>query len=162
MKTIVIVLVFLAAGYLWYRNMDGPSTDGPLPPITDPYYAEIRASNNFDGREIEVALFGKAVNESDCLDGVKRGWANIVKACPSCKAEPPTCVKELPTRYSRLFEDVPIANTYLSATSGNMRERDVRVVVYGVTDEEGLQMCEAMHKEMTKNYTGPIHCVAPK
>jgi hypothetical protein len=49
----------------------------------------------------------------------------------------------------------------LSGTAGSEHERDIRVVVYGLTDQEGMVICEAMRKELTKNFVGPAHCVSP-
>ena len=54
----------------------------------------------------------------------------------------PECQAQLPPRYARLFDDEPIPSTYLSASAGNAGERDGRLVVYGLTDQEGAAMCE--------------------
>ena len=161
MKKILIILALLFAGYLWYDHAhDGPVVDKP-PVATDPYYLEVRATNDIGGREIELALFARALNERDCDRGRNAGWSNITKACPTCKAQPASCSKELTPRYARLFDDVSIPSVYLSGTAASERERDLRVVVYGLTDEEGMSVCEMLRKELRKNYVGPTHCVRP-
>jgi hypothetical protein len=160
MKTMLIILALLVAGYLWYDHARGDKPNKP-PVVTDPYYLEVRASNVVGGREIELALFARALDERDCDTGTKAGWASVAKACPTCTAQAPKCSKELPPRYARLFDDVPIPSAYLSGTAGSERERDIRVVVFGLTDQEGMVICEAMRTELSKNYGGATHCVNP-
>ena len=160
MKTVLIILVLLVAGYYWYEHHSGPAAD-KAPVATDPYYFEVRATNVINGRELEFALFARALNERDCANATNAGWSSIAKACPTCKQQAPKCSKELPTRYARLFDDVPIPSAYLSGTAATERERDLRVVLYGLTDEEGVVICEAMRTELKKNYVGPTHCVKP-
>jgi len=161
MKNMLIILALLVAGYLWYDHQKGAQSTNKPPVVTDPYYMEVRASNTIGGREIELALFARALNERDCENGTHAGWASITKTCPTCTARAPKCSKELPPRYARLFDDVPIPSAYLSGTAASERERDIRVVVYGLTDDEGMVICEAMRKELTKNFTGATHCVKP-
>lgn len=161
MKVVLIILVLLVAGYFWYEHDSAPPVSGP-PVVTDPWYAEIRGTNNVsEGRDVELALFARALNEKDCLDGTRNGWANFARTCPTCTSEAPKCMKELPPRYARLFDDVPIASAYLSGTAATAHERDIRVVVYGLTDTEGVTVCELMRKELRKNFTGATHCVEP-
>ncbi len=164
MKVALIIIVLIAAGYLWYdySRETAAAASGP-PVITDPWYAEIRASNPIPGtdRDIEVALFARTKSEAECMRGTQREWGNILKDCPTCKTETPKCTRELSPRYARLFEDVQIPSAYLSATAAAPRERDLRLVIYGLTDEEGVAVCELMRKELEKNYTGASHCVEP-
>ena len=71
----------------------------------------------------------------------------------------PRCQDELPARYARLFDDEPIASPYLSANAGRASERDGRIVIYGLTDDEGAAVCEAMRKVVDQNYQGDTYCV---
>jgi hypothetical protein len=41
-----------------------------------------------------------------------------------------------------------------------LRERDMRIVIYGPTDQQGIQACEILHAEVAKTYTKPADCVA--
>lgn len=160
MKTILIILALVVAGYFWYDHLKDARADKP-PVATDPWYLELRATNQVGGREIEMALFARALSERDCNQGERADWASISKACPTCRAQPPRCAKNLPPRYARLFDDVAIPSAYLSASAGAEKERDLRLVVYGLTDQEGVQLCEMMRKELAKTYVGPSHCVSP-
>jgi hypothetical protein len=161
LRTLLIILVLLIAGYYWYGHSSSGPAPNKAPVATDPHYLEVRASNVIGGREIEFALFARALNERDCANGTNAGWASITRSCPTCTAQAPRCSKELPPRYARLFDDVPIPSAYLSGTAGSEHERDIRVVVYGLTDQEGMVICEAMRKELAKNFVGPTHCVNP-
>jgi hypothetical protein len=161
LRTLLIIVALLVAGYFWYqRGENDPAANKP-PVVTDPYYLEVRASNVIGGREIDFALFARALNERDCANGTNAGWASITKSCPTCTAQAPKCSKELPSRYARLFDDKPIPSAYLSGTAANEHERDIRVVVYGLTDQEGELICESMRKELSKNFVGATHCVKP-
>ncbi|HTU66048.1 MAG TPA: hypothetical protein VMF52_08870 [Steroidobacteraceae bacterium] len=163
MKTVLVILALLVAGFLIYRYTPGEiAENAKLPTITDPWYAEVRATNDSNGREIDVAMFARAIDEADCRNGSKAGFTNIRKACPTCVAQEPKCSKELPPRYARMFDDEPISSAYLSAHSGSIRERDVRLVVYGLTDEEGMNVCEILRTELSRNYVGPTQCIAPR
>ena len=62
--------------------------------------------------------------------------------------------------YARLFDDVPIASPYLAANAGRASERDGRIVVFGLTDAEGMAVCESMRKTVAEKYRGDTDCVA--
>jgi hypothetical protein len=52
-----------------------PTGDPNKPPVaTDPHYLKMRASNVVGGREIEFALFARALDEHDCANGTPAGW----------------------------------------------------------------------------------------
>jgi len=114
---------------------------------------------NVQGREIEMAVFARMADESDCTLRALLSWSNALKACPTCTLTPAKCQAQLPARYSRLFNDEPIPSTYLSATAGKADERDGRVVVFGLTDQEGEVICEQMRTVILKEYRGTAHCV---
>jgi hypothetical protein len=160
LRTLLIIVALLVAAHFWYEHSHGPGSN-KAPVATDPHYLEVRATNVVGGREIEFALFARALHERDCANGTRAGWASITKACPTCTSQPPRCSKELPARYARLFDDAPIPSAYLSGTAGSEHERDIRVVVYGLTDQEGVAICEAMRTELAKNFVSATHCVNP-
>jgi hypothetical protein len=160
LKTLLIIVVLLIAGYFWYGHLKGGANKPPV--ATDPWYMEVRATNVVEGREIEMALFARALDEHDCQTGANADWgAGVRRTCPTCVTKAPKCSKELSPRYARLFDNEPIPSAYLSATAATARERDLRMVVYGLTDEEGMGICEILRKELTKNFTGPTRCIKP-
>jgi len=157
MKSLVVLLVFGTAAYFGWQKFSGA---GAPPVIEDPVYAEIRGTANIQDREIEMVLFGRASSDDDCRVRARRSLENALKACPSCQMQPVSCSSELPSRYARLFDDVPIPSTYLSLTAGAADERDARIVVYGLTDAEGALMCNLLREMTLKNFRGTAHCVA--
>jgi hypothetical protein len=78
-----------------------------------------------------------------------------------CQLQEPKCHAELAPRYARLLDDVPIHSAYLSATRNSSLERDGRLVVYGLTGEEGMMACRMMKAELDKEYKGTTKCIAP-
>jgi len=158
MKTFLIIVGLVVAGYFAYQKY--VKGGGPLA-ITDPVYAEMRAGTVVQGREIEMAIFVRARNQLDCSGGAREMWAAALKDCPSCTLQAPKCSDQLAPRYAKLFDDVPIPSTYLSATSGGLDERDGRIVVYGLTDAEGAIVCETLRTQLAARYRGKTHCVKP-
>jgi hypothetical protein len=155
-KTVlVLAIIGIAAWFAWKKYEEG---GGPAV-ITDPVYAEIRASVTVQNREIEMALFVRSSSELDCRTRARVSWAGALRSCETCTLAEPKCQKELPPRYARLFDDVPIPSTYLSATGGVRGERDGRLVVYGLTDKEGEYLCEMIRSKILENYKGTAHCV---
>lgn len=157
MKGLLVLVILGVLGWYAYQKY---SAGGPPRTFDNPVYGEIRVNANIANREIEMAAFLRAADDEDCRTRGERSWAKVLKACPTCVFQPVKCQKQLPPRYARLFDDVPIPSTYLSATAGARDERDGRVVFYGVTDAEGTQICEAMRTQVATEYKGTMRCVA--
>ena len=120
----------------------------------------MRGSANLGSREIEMVIFGRASSDEDCRVRARVSVEGALSACPSCQMQPVSCKNELPARYARLFDDMAIPSTYLSMTAGASDERDARLVVYGLTDQEGAYICEELRKMVLQKYRGAAHCVA--
>jgi hypothetical protein len=159
MKKLLVIAVLVAAGYfLWQRYSGG----GGPPQIEDPVYAEVRVTMESQGREIEMVLFIRSASEADCRGRARESWKGALAGCPGCNFRfEDKCHADLPPRYARLFDDVPIPSTYLSATAANSNERDGRLVVYGLTDAEGKMVCETVREQVKKEYQGTTRCIAP-
>ncbi len=157
MKGLIVVVLLAAAGYFAYQKYIG----GPPQVIEDPVYGEIRMTANVGNREIEAALFVRASGDLDCKGRGLVSWQESFEGCPSCRLQEPKCHEDLPPRYAKLFDDVPIPSAYLSATAGTAAERDGRMVVYGLTDAEGIVVCEQMKAVLGRKYEGLLACIAP-
>lgn len=157
MKKLLLLVLLVGAGYYFYHTR----TSGPPQVIEDPVYGEMRVAIDVQGREIEMALFVRATDKADCQGRGSETWKKIFDACPTCTVERVQCQAELPPRYARLFDDVPIPSAYLSATAGEAGERDGRVVVYGLNPEEGMQVCGELEKAIAKKYRGQLTCIEP-
>jgi len=154
------LLLLIASAVVFYFAWQKLSVSKGPPLIEDPVYGEMRASAEVGGREIEMALFARMADEQDCKLRARAFWEKALQDCPSCNLQPGSCKAELAPRYARLFDDVPIPSTYLSLTAGEADERDGRIVVYGLTEEEGEVVCKEMRKVVLKEYKGTAHCVA--
>ena len=158
MKSLIVAALVALVGYLAWRDYRA----GQLPEeITDPVYGEVRVSMEEQGRELEMAAFSLMPSHEECQARARKIWEDMLADCPICQMQPVQCKDELPRRYARLFEDVPIPSYYLSLSPGAAGEREARMVVYGLTDEEGKLVCEQMRKIVLGNYSGTGHCVAP-
>ncbi len=158
MKALLSTIAFVIVCYVVYKQN---SESAPPLVIDSPIYGEMRATAVFDDRELEMAVFTRASSQADCEARVRMDWEAALENCESCKLHEPVCRDQLAPRYARLFEDRPIPSAYLSATAGTSGERDGRLVVYGLTDEEGVAMCESLRTMVEQNYKGTLRCIAP-
>lgn len=154
----IIVLVLLGA-FGWFAYDHFLHDDENPQKIEDPVYAEMRMDVKAGGRELNFALFARMASEDDCRLRAERVWQAAIEGCPTCSIEIRNCQPQLPARYAKLFDDVPIPSTYLSLTRGSKLERDGRLVVYGLTAAEGTAICEQMRQQFARSYTGEIACV---
>lgn len=158
MKQLLVLVALGVIGYLaWQKYQRG----GPPAPIEHPIYTELRVTTTIEGREIEMAAFGRMPDMRECQLRGEKYWTEKLEHCPSCQLQPAKCQETLPPRYARLFDDVPIPSTYLSLSPGQEGEREARLVVYGLTDQEGAVICEGMKSLILEKYEGTGHCVAP-
>jgi len=155
MRTILVLAALAAIGYYFYSRPQG----GPVE-ITDPVYAEIRIEMPIASRQIDFVLFGKMADEEDCRMRADLTWGKMVEDCANCRLTVSTCKADLEPRYKRLFDDSPINSAYLTFTRGEPGERDGRMVIWGVTTEEGNALCEQARNEFKKKYQGVVTCVA--
>lgn len=156
MKKLILLLLVIGAAYYSYQHRQDPNNPEQ---IDKPVYAELRVTLNAPGREIEMALFAAMASEEDCKTRTQLVWDNVISACTQCSSQVKECRTELPARYAKLFANEPIASTYLSFTHGAKTERDGRMVIYGLTTQEGNLLCEQMKQQFAARYTGKLLCV---
>ncbi len=160
MKTLLVLLALGLVGFMAYKKFTAaPFTPGA--PMEHPVYGEMRVNTVIENREIEMALFVRVPDKGECLVRARKQWAELLDACPGCQLQPIECQDTLSPRYARLFDDVPIPSTYLSLAPGEVGEREGRLVVYGLTDQEGVLVCEQMRTVILTKYHGTAHCVPP-
>lgn len=156
MRLISIVIVLAVIGFVAKSWLDksNPAV------IEHPVYAEMRIDAKEGIREINIVLFAEATSLDDCNLRTEKTWKDVLSGCPSCEISPPKCLVELPARYARLFDNVAIPSTYLAFTRGSRFERNGRLVVYGLTRDEGLAVCEQMRTAVSPKYKGTLQCIA--
>jgi hypothetical protein len=155
MKFLVIVIALAAAYFVYDRR------EAALNPevIETPVYAELRMGQRVQGRDIDMVLFGEMASAEDCQERSDRVWQKLIDDCKECTMSLSSCKADLEPRYRRLFDDAPIHSTYLSFKRGNRFERNGRMVVYGLTGEEGKAACDIIKNTFQTRYEGTVNCV---
>lgn len=169
MKRLVIVLLVLAAlGYLAKTsdfNKSGRSADGDAAPevITDPVYAEVRFHTDIHDRSFQAVALAKTVNEADCKHGTDQLVQRITNPQGSGRLKwtlvSSECSKTIDSRAQHLFENKRTFVNYVSGARGASDEREERLIIWGVTAEEGDMICEVMVPAMQKQRQGAVKCI---
>ena len=158
MKSFVVILILAAVVGLGFKRwLDKSNPDV----IAHPVYAEMHVDAKVGNRELNSVLFVKTVDQEDCNLRAEKGWSKLLSGCPTCTVSAAKCQDDLPARYQRLFDNVAIPSTYLAMERGSRYERDGRLVVYGLTHDEGLAMCEQIRGVVLEKYHGTGTCIAP-
>jgi hypothetical protein len=110
---------------------------------------------------VNVLTFAKMADDAECRERSESVLRKIID-CKACTMQLIDCKPTLSARYEQLFEDVPINIAYLSMTRGSRTERDVRMVIWGVTGKEGEQLCELVKTDMRSRYSGRMQCVGAR
>ena len=161
MKAFFVLLLLAAAGYFGYRHFT--TDDGAAPEVIEnPVYADVRVDMRVAGRDLQFALFGRMASEEDCQRRSNPVWGKVIEGCKECVQRTATCKPALEPRYERLFSNTPIHSTYISFTRGSPQERDGRMVIYGLTVDEGDAICQQAVQRFRTNYTGKAECVLAK
>jgi hypothetical protein len=155
MKKLIVLIVLAAAGYFAYTRYQDSAPER----IENPVYAELRVDTKVGSREINLALFGEMVDEADCRERFRQAWDKMLDGCIGCSMRLASCRADLEPRYRRLFEDTSIHSTYLSFTKGSRHERNGRMVVWGLTADEGDALCDALRQQFQAHYEGTVACV---
>lgn len=153
MKKLFVIAAVAALGYFAYSRLLGPAE------IINPVFAEIRVTIAVGGREVQAAVFGKAVDDADCERRAKRVKENLDANCEYCTSRSIECKPALAPRYARFFDDAPSYTTYLSINRSSRGERDARVIFWGLTGAEGDAVCDKMKQVFAKIHSGPMKCV---
>lgn len=153
MKAITAIVAVGVAAYYGYDHFRKPVQ------ITNPSFAEIRLQVDTSGRKIDMVLFGKMANETECKEQTEATWKRLLDTCKECTFNLVSCKDKLISRYEMLFEDAPISVTYLSLARGSNLERDGRLVFWSVTAAESDQLCEIVKPYFQKRRKGAVTCV---
>lgn len=156
MKFLVLLLAIAAVVYVIHDRREealNPTV------IETPVYAELRVGKHVQGRDIDMVLFAQMAGTEDCQQRSERVWQKLIDNCKECRMSLSSCKAELEPRYRRLFDDAPLYSTYLSFNRGNRYERNGRMIVYGLTGDEGKFVCETIKSEFQTHYEGTVSCV---
>jgi hypothetical protein len=158
MKTVLILVVLGVAAYFGYQRFR--SDDAAAPEVIEnPVYADIRLDMQVAGRDLQFALFGEMASQADCDQRSSQVWGKVIEGCKECAQRTSVCKTDLEPRYRRLFDNAAIHSTYISFTRGSAYERNGRMVIFGLTADEGDAICEQTRARFSTNYRGTIQCV---
>ena len=158
MKTLLVLIVLGIAGYYGYQHFATDDEDAP-DVIETPVYADVRLDMQIAGRDLQFALFGRMASQEDCEKRSNTIWGKVIEGCQECVQRTATCNAKLEPRYDRLFANTAIHSTYLSFTRGSPQERDGRMVIFGLTADEGDAVCAQILQRFSSNFTGKIECI---
>ncbi|HEY5809326.1 MAG TPA: hypothetical protein VIT67_15230 [Povalibacter sp.] len=158
MKAFLVLIILGVAGYYGYQHFKGGEGEAP-DVIESPVYADVRLDMNVAGRELQFALFGKMASQADCDVRSNMVWGKVIDGCKECVQRTSVCKTQLEPRYQRLFDNTAIHSTYISFTRGSKVERDGRMVIFGLTADEGDAICKQTLAHFQANYAGKIECV---
>ena len=161
MKKLVLILAIMVVAFYLYQQKQQSALDPEV--IAKPTFAEIRMSLDARGRNFEQVFFAKTVDETDCkkyskdvVDGLQKKQANDSAGQWVLKSS--ECKPELAPRYAKLFDNEPTFVTYLSMARGDRRERETRLIYWGVSTEESDKVCDGVSK-MQSGRKGGVTCV---
>ena len=153
MKSLVLLAIVVLLGYFGYQRL---SASGP---VADPVYGEVRVDIRSGPREVEAAAFGRFSDAEDCRQRNQKFSAHLRDNCPECQIKSAECMATLAARYLKFFDDQPSHATYLSFNRSKPWERDVRLILWGLTGTEGDAVCEQMRQVLAKLISSPAQCI---
>lgn len=156
MGKLLLVLVLLAGGYYWFTHQQG--REG-IEAIENPVYAEARVDLQVQGRELNMVLLGKMVDEEDCSARGERFWRDTLEECTECQFVRYECQTELDENYLALFANQQTRTSYVRLDRGNNDERDGRMLVWGLNKYEADMLCSFLKEKMKTHYSGQVSCV---
>jgi hypothetical protein len=156
MKKMVFLVVIFAIGVYGYKVLgDNPSV------ITNPVYMESRFDIDIPNtsRELEVVFIGEMASQDDCAKRKSYYLDDLLGKCPTCTIKLTECKSDIHNRYKNLFSNREAHTTYLSLTKGSRFERNGRLVVWGLNDQEANFVCANIKGKIKEKYTGTAKCI---
>ncbi|OYT88824.1 MAG: hypothetical protein CFE43_20500 [Burkholderiales bacterium PBB3] len=115
------------------------------------------------GRTFEQVFFAKTVDDADC----KKYSKNVIDDLQKKQAHDSAgqwvvklseCKPDLAPRYAKLFDNEPTFVTYLSMARGERRERETRLLYWGVSVDESDRVCDSVSK-LQNGRKGAVTCI---
>lgn len=157
---LIVVLAIAGAGYQWKQNKVAEAT--PLH-IDRPVYAEVRITLDVRDRSVEGVLYAETLSELECGSFAASVIGRLIrqpenKEAAHWKLRKTECKEQLPARHARLFANEPSFVSYTSLSPGNSREREVRIIFWGVTRLESDEICTMIDRKRME-WSGPARCI---
>ncbi len=163
MKKLIVFL--LVVGALYYVGKSGQfnlGVGGAPRVIANPVYAVIRFRTQFHDRTIDMVTYAKTFDLADCRSASTKLEDNVENNqrddAPEWKLVSSECKSDLDARNAKLFDNKPTFANYVSATPGTSSEREVRLIFWGVTAQEGELMCGEVPR-IQQRWKGAVTCI---
>jgi hypothetical protein len=166
MKKLIIFLLVIGALYYVGKsgqwNLLGMLGRDPSA-ISNPVYSVVRFRAEFQDRSVDMVAFAKAFDQADCqrmsadlIDRMQKRqdqagmlvWQLVSSECKSV----------LDARSVKLFDNIPTYVNYVSAAPGASSEREVRLIFWGMTADEGDIMCGEIPR-LQQRWKGAVTCI---
>jgi hypothetical protein len=164
MRNFFIFLIIVGGVIFWYQQKQG----GPVADFKNPIYAEARVTAKIDGRNIENVFLIQTASEDEC----RQSGSAFIRSLQNEKSMPLTlkssnCKPVLSPLYAKLFDNQPIHTTYISIARGANKEREARILFWGLSLDESNLICDAWTTYLPNQIKlkGDVKCIrgfAPK
>ena len=164
MKQVLLLIAFVIVGALVYKHRTTEAAAAAAPPAA-PVYGETRVTMGFEnGSSIEMVVLTQTLGQADCRSIIKQLDVEFsggrFATCPNCTPPKSQCLATLPPRFAGMFANRPGHVTYLSLAAGDPKEREMRMVLYGVPDDRTEEICAAAGG-FQQDRKGRVSCVRP-
>ncbi|MGB0836331.1 MAG: hypothetical protein ACPGR2_17610 [Psychrobium sp.] len=161
MKNLLLLMAVVGIGVYGYENFYKSPTS-----ISNPIYLESRVNLVIPdiSRNIEMVLLGEMASRDECAERKQLLLARLLKKCKECSFKTISktfeCKAELTHRNKLLFSDIPMDTTYLSLSSSNSHERNARLLLWGLSDEEAQFICKKLKGIVKHSFNGTAKCIS--
>jgi hypothetical protein len=179
MKKVIVFLLVICALYVLGKyghmnlgllgkamgvNGDTSGQGGDARAIPNPVYAEVRLHAEIHDRTFNAVLLAKTFDQADCI----RGSADVVDRMtqhqdPNSPLQwqlmSSECGSTLESRNLRLFDNKPTFVNYLSVAPNDASQREVRLIIWGVTADEGNLICDDGSRLQEKWKGATVTCI---
>ena len=160
-KLIFLILIIVVGKYSWDRYQKTLEEAKKPDVFVNPVYAVVRLEIKAQGRAFEEVIFAETRDVADCQNASKAIVGEATHSDQqglSWQLKSSECKNELDDRHTKLFKNQPTSVTYLSLSRGSPKEREVRVVYWGVTVEESDRVCGGVSR-MQQGRKGAVKCI---
>lgn len=164
MKQIFFLLIIIAIGKVaWDRLQTGVDEARNPEVISNPVYAEVRIVFDVQNRSFEGVLLAETVDDADCKNYTNTSLEKTLgpkqsNGVVSWHMKSAECKTQLSARNAKLFENKPAHANYLRLARGVPEEREIRVIYWGLTANEGKMVCNLVPK-IQPTWKGEVTCI---
>lgn len=164
MKNFLVFLLVVGALYfVWKSDLLGLGLNRNPSAIANPVYGVIRLRAEFQDRTINAVELAKTFDQADCARNTKDAVDRMTRQQNQGSAlmwqlVSSECKSVLDSPDLKLFDNKPSFTNYLSAAPGDSSERELRLIFWGVTAQEGDSICAEIPR-LKDRWHGTVTCI---